>query len=81
MPPVPDPAIRERAARLRALGEARAAAYAASQVGREHRVLTEAPLMGRTEGFAEVRLAQARPVGEIAPARVTGAEGAALLAA
>lgn len=81
MPPVPGPAIRERAARLRALGEARAAAYAASQVGREHRVLAEAPLMGRTEGFAEVRLAAPRPVGEIAPARVTGSEGAALLAA
>ena len=81
MPPVPGPAIRERAARLRAVGEARAAAYAASQTGREHAVLTETPLMGRTEGFAEVRLDAPRPVGEIAPARVHGAAGATLLAA
>ena len=80
MPQVPGPAIRERAARLRALGEARAAAYAASQVGREHAVLAEAPRMGRTEGFAEVRLAADRPVGGITRARITGADGPALLA-
>ena len=81
MPQVPGPVIRERAARLRSLGEARAAAYAASQVGAEHAVLAEGPRMGRTEGFAEVRLASDRPVGEVAPARVTGADGATLLAA
>ena len=81
MPPVPGAAIRERAARLRALGEARAAAYAALQVGREHAVLTESPRMGRAEGFAEVRLGADRPVGEISRARITGADGAALLAA
>ena len=81
MPQVPGPAIRERAARLRALGAARAAAYAASQVGREHAVLTESPRMGRTEGFAEVRLAADRPVGEIDRVRIDGAEGGGLLAA
>ena len=81
MPPVPGPAIRERAARLRALGAARAAAFAASQVGAEHAVLTEGPRMGRTEGFAEVRLASDRPVGEVLRVRITGSDGAALLAA
>ena len=81
MPPVPGPAIRERAARLRALGAARAAAYAASQVGAERAILTESPRMGRTEGFAEVRLASHRPVGEVSRVRITGSEGAALLAA
>ena len=81
MPQVPGPAIRERAARLRALGDARAAAYAASQLGREHAVLTESPRTGRTEGFAEVRLAADRPVGEIARVRIAGADGPALLAA
>ena len=80
MPPVPGPAIRERAARLRALGAERARSWAASRVGTEQRVLTEAPRMGRTEGFAEVRLAADRPVGEIGGARITGADGAALLA-
>ena len=80
MPQVPGPAIRERAARLRALGEARAAAHAAAQVGREHAVLTESPRMGRTEGFAEVRLGAHRPVGEISRVRITGSDGATLIA-
>ncbi len=81
MPQVPGPAIRERAARLRAAGEARAAAYAASQRGVEHAVLTEAPRMGRTEGFAEVRLGADRPVGEVVRVRVAGSDGARLIAA
>jgi hypothetical protein len=37
--------------------------------------------MGRTEGFAEVRLGTDRPVGEIARIRVDGSDGATLLAA
>ena len=81
MPQVAGGAIRERAARLRTLGTERAAAYAASQVGREHAVLTESRRMGRTEGFAEVRLAADRPVGEIVRLRIGGAEGGELLAA
>jgi threonylcarbamoyladenosine tRNA methylthiotransferase MtaB len=81
MPQVPGGAVRERAARLRALGAERSAAYAAAQAGREHAVLTESPRMGRTEGFAEVRLGTDRPVGEIARIRVDGSDGATLLAA
>ena len=81
MPQVAGGAIRERAARLRTLGTERAAAYAASQVGREHAVLTESRRMGRTEGFAGVRLAADRPVGEIVRLRIGGAEGGELLAA
>ena len=81
MPQVPKALRRERAARLRALGEARAAAWAAAQVGTPQRVLMERPDMGRTETFAEVAFATPRPVGAIVEARITGAEGAQLRAA
>ena len=80
MPQVDGRAIRERAARLRTLGEGRAAAYAASQAGHDHLILTESPRMGRTEGFAEVRLGADRPVGEIVPVRIARADGARLIA-
>src|SRR5690606_23359305 len=51
MPQVPKAARKDRAARLRALGEARAAEWALGQVGRVERVLVERAKMGRTETF------------------------------
>src|SRR5699024_6142654 len=41
MPQVPKPARKERARRLRALGDARATQWAATQIGSAHRVLIE----------------------------------------
>jgi threonylcarbamoyladenosine tRNA methylthiotransferase MtaB len=81
MPPLAPETVRERAARLRALGAERVAAYLAGQVGRRARVLTEKPRMGRTEGYAEVRFAADRPVGAILEARLEGVAGRQLLAA
>ncbi|MFQ5624678.1 MAG: tRNA (N(6)-L-threonylcarbamoyladenosine(37)-C(2))-methylthiotransferase MtaB [Paracoccaceae bacterium] len=81
MPQVDRQVVKERAARLRARGEQRVAAHLASQVGIPHRVLTEAPRMGRTEGFAEVAFETDRPVGEIVPARIKSVRGTRLLAA
>jgi threonylcarbamoyladenosine tRNA methylthiotransferase MtaB len=81
MPQVPKAVRRERAARLRALGEGQAAAWAAVQVGTMQRVLMERADMGRTETFAEVAFANPRPIGAIVEARITGAEGAQLRAA
>jgi threonylcarbamoyladenosine tRNA methylthiotransferase MtaB len=75
MPQVPGAAIRERAARLRAAGEAAAARYLAAQQGREARVLMEAPRLGRSEQFAEVVFGEDRPVGEIVTARIRGVDG------
>ena len=72
IPPVDGRIVKTRAARLRALGEARVADYLAGQVGMRHRVLVEKPDMGRTEGFAEVRFKQPQPVGQVVEARITG---------
>jgi threonylcarbamoyladenosine tRNA methylthiotransferase MtaB len=73
MPQVDGPTIRDRAARLRAAGDAATARHLAAQVGRRHRVLTEDPRMGRTEGFAEVRFDHDQPVGAIVDVRIAGA--------
>jgi threonylcarbamoyladenosine tRNA methylthiotransferase MtaB len=80
MPQVEGGAIRERAARLRAAGEAAVARHLEAQVGRDHRVLMESPRMGRTEGFAEVRFGADQPVGQIVPARIRGVGEGVLLA-
>ena len=80
MPQVRGPEIKERAARLRALGEVALARHLETQVGRVHRVLTEGPRLGRTEGFAEVAFAADQPEGTILNVRVAGHDGARLLA-
>ncbi|BBU54136.1 tRNA (N(6)-L-threonylcarbamoyladenosine(37)-C(2))-methylthiotran sferase MtaB [Mameliella alba] len=72
--------IKERAARLRAAGEAQVQAHLAAQAGRTHAVLMEAPDMGRTEQFTEVRFAAPQPVGQIVQARITGFDGQQLTA-
>jgi threonylcarbamoyladenosine tRNA methylthiotransferase MtaB len=80
MPQVRGPEIKERAARLRTLGDAVLGEHLAGQVGRMHRVLTEGARVGRTEGFAEVDFAADQPEGAILEVRVLGQDGARLLA-
>ena len=80
MPQVNGRAIKERAARLRAAGEAATARHLAAQVGRDHRVLMESPTMGRTEQFAEVVFDTPQTEGAIVSARVAGVRGAQLWA-
>ena len=80
MPPVAGPLIRERAATLRAAGEAQVKTHLHRQVGRTHNVLMESPEMGRTEQFTEVRLANPAPEGSILPVYITGVEAAHLTA-
>ena len=80
MPQVDGRAIRERAARLRASGEAAVARHLQSQVGRAHRVLMETPRMGRTEQFAEVVFAADQPEGQIVEAAISGVSGSQLVA-
>ncbi|AZB62645.1 tRNA (N(6)-L-threonylcarbamoyladenosine(37)-C(2))-methylthiotransferase MtaB [Cereibacter sphaeroides] len=76
MPQLAGPVIRERAAQLRTLGEARLLAHLEGERGRTHRVLMEGPRMGRTEQFTEVAFAADQPEGRILSATVTGhAEG------
>ncbi len=81
MPQVPKAVRKDRAARLRAAGEARAAAYLASQIGASHSVLMERPRLGRTESFAEVAFPTDKPIGEIVSATITEAAPARLMAA
>ena len=80
MPQVAPAAIRERAARLRALGAARVEAHLAAMAGRRVELLMEKPDLGRTEGFAQTRLRGAWRPGAVVPARITGREGGFLLA-
>ena len=80
MPQVRGPEIKERAARLRALGDRVLGEHLAGQVGRVHRVLTEGPRLGRTEGFAEVAFGSDQPEGAILEVRVSGVDGDRLLA-
>jgi threonylcarbamoyladenosine tRNA methylthiotransferase MtaB len=77
MPQLPVEVRKERAARLRAAGEARQASFLASRVGTEAEVLMEKPgpqgMLGRTEHFAPVLLDTDVAPGTILRARITGA--------
>lgn len=78
MPQVHGKAIKARAARLRAAGDARVVDHLEAQVGLTHAVLMENPRMGRTAQFAEVVFASDQPEGQIVTARITGQDGAQL---
>ncbi|MDO5620832.1 MAG: tRNA (N(6)-L-threonylcarbamoyladenosine(37)-C(2))-methylthiotransferase MtaB [Paracoccus sp. (in: a-proteobacteria)] len=80
MPRVPGPAIKDRAARLRAAGDAALAAHLAAQVGVTHRVLTEGPRLGRTEQFTEVSFDRDMPEGALLDVRILGHDGQRLRA-
>ena len=80
MPQVKGDAIKSRAARLRAAGEARVESHLAEQIGRSHNVLMENPHMGRTEQFTEVTFVTPQPEGRIVTAAITGTRGTQLTA-
>ena len=80
MPAVNGAAIKERAAALRAAGERRVAMHLATQQGRQHSILMENPHMGRTEQFTEVRFDFPQTEGALVSGRITGQDGAVLLA-
>jgi len=80
MPQVHGAAIKDRAARLRAAGDAAVAAHLKGQVGKTHKVLLENPRMGRTEQFTEVTFSTDRPEGQIVSATITGTNGPHLTA-
>ncbi len=80
MPQVKGPAIKERAARLRATGDTALQKHLAAQIGLSHRVLIENPRMGRTEQFTEVTFASDQPEGQILTATILGMAGQQLTA-
>ncbi|MFN7223239.1 MAG: tRNA (N(6)-L-threonylcarbamoyladenosine(37)-C(2))-methylthiotransferase MtaB [Paracoccaceae bacterium] len=80
MPQVKGPEIKERAARLRAKGEASLLGHLRDQISQSHRVLLESPRMGRTEQFTEVDFATDQPEGQIVTAMIIGTTGNRLVA-
>ena len=80
MPQLPGAVIKERAAQLRAAGAQALERHLRTQVGAVHEVLMEAPDMGRTAQFTEIRFASPQPVGGLVAARVTGHDRQQLLA-
>lgn len=72
---VPVPVRKERAARLRALGEVQLEKLLARNVGRDLVVVVEKGGIGRAENFLPVRLSDDDPVGSLVRIRATGMDG------
>ncbi|MEM6407656.1 MAG: tRNA (N(6)-L-threonylcarbamoyladenosine(37)-C(2))-methylthiotransferase MtaB [Pseudomonadota bacterium] len=70
MPQVNGKAIKQRAARLREVGQAQVEKHLKNQVGQTHHILMENPRMGRTAQFAEVSFDTDQPEGQIVPATI-----------
>jgi threonylcarbamoyladenosine tRNA methylthiotransferase MtaB len=81
MPAVARDIVKERARQLREKGAAALRAHLDGEVGRRRRVLVETQAMGRTEQFAEVRLAAPLVPGAIADLALIGHDGRRLAAA
>ena len=80
MPQLSRTVIKERAASLRAAGEAAYRKHLGGLAGTRQRILIERDGLGRTEGFTLAALAAGAP-GEIVEATVTGHDGQRLIAA
>jgi threonylcarbamoyladenosine tRNA methylthiotransferase MtaB len=80
MPQLRGPEIKDRAARLRAAGDAALTRHLTAQIGCNHRVLMESPRMGRTEQFTEVDFTTDQPEGQIVEAVIQGSADSRLIA-
>jgi threonylcarbamoyladenosine tRNA methylthiotransferase MtaB len=80
MPQVPRPVIGERAARLRAAGEAARRRAFERVVGKTVSVLVEQPGIGRSEHYLPVRLPATAAEGKVQRVRVVAADDSALIA-
>ncbi len=81
MPQLPMSVRKERAARLRARGDAARDDYLARFVGRDVCVIMETPTLGRSEEFAPVQFAAAQAIGAIVTAKVSALADGKLIAA
>jgi threonylcarbamoyladenosine tRNA methylthiotransferase MtaB len=77
MPQVQGGAIKERAKRLRATGEAALRSRLASELGQTRKVLIESATQGRTEHFLPVAIAGETP-GAVHALTMAGQDGARL---
>ncbi|MBN9257342.1 MULTISPECIES: tRNA (N(6)-L-threonylcarbamoyladenosine(37)-C(2))-methylthiotransferase MtaB [unclassified Mesorhizobium] len=80
MPQVRRELVKQRAARLRAAGEAAYQRHLSSLAGTRQSILIERDGLGRTEGFTLAALDAGKP-GEIVEADISGHDGARLIAA
>ncbi len=81
MPQLPRAVCRERAERLRALGEAKLEAFLRGELGRTRTLLVERGGRGHTEHYAPARLAAASEApGSLLEVRIDGLEDGVLLA-
>jgi threonylcarbamoyladenosine tRNA methylthiotransferase MtaB len=78
MPQLPRAVVKERAARLRAAGDAALASRLRSLVGSDQDILMEKPGEGRTPCFALARLDAAASPGDIVRARISSSGGRTL---
>jgi threonylcarbamoyladenosine tRNA methylthiotransferase MtaB len=79
MPQLPGPIIKERAARLRAAGDAALAAELSSRIGSETDVLIERPGIGRAAFYAAVSFTAAAIEGSVRRMRLVGSNGRNLI--
>lgn len=79
MPQVKSPIRKERAARLRAAGEARVQAFLQSQIGTRHTILMEQNNVGRTPHFAPVKLDGNHQAGTLVEVEIVGVDGEKLV--
>ena len=75
MPQVAPDVVKDRAARLRAAGDAALARHLDRQVGRTARALVEQPGRARAADFTEIAFAGAARTGALVPMRLTGHDG------
>lgn len=78
MPQVAGPEIKERAKRLRAVGESALRKRLQAEIGATRRVLIEGEGQGRTEHYLPVAVAGER-VGSVVPLRIVGSDGERLV--
>jgi threonylcarbamoyladenosine tRNA methylthiotransferase MtaB len=81
MPQLPGEVVKERAKRLRDVGEAALRRHLSAEVGTLRSILTEIGGTGRTPGFTGVRLARPIAPGTLVPLRIAGHDGTRLIAA
>jgi len=80
MPPVKGPVIKDRARRLREAGDAALQRHLQRQLGRVLNGLVERDGFARADDFTEIAFTGVAPVGEIVRMRITGVEGARVVA-
>jgi threonylcarbamoyladenosine tRNA methylthiotransferase MtaB len=80
MPQLPKPIIRERAARLRAAGDAARRRAFDRLIGKTVSALVEQPGLGRSEHYLPVRLPASAREGQVEAVRIVGADDKALIA-